>query len=157
MMAWAQCRAAEATILQRDRARSLATDRDITFIIDYDCARCGAALEARSSPAEGWLRCPQCGRAGLPPPYMNTPRPRARAPLSDDVLFIGPTAADAAQPRRSGFGPGSLRRISTGSALFFVLLTAYLGLFQHNSPGAWVFGTVAAILLVLALIPPRST
>jgi hypothetical protein len=133
----------------------LSIEDEITFIVEYDCVRCGARLEARSSQADGWLRCPQCGRAGLPPPYTRVPRPRTRAPLGDDVLVIGPGPPGAARPGRSGLGPGSVRRISGAAGLFALLLTAYFALLDQFSLGAWVFGLLTLACLVFAVIPWR--
>ena len=133
----------------------MTTEDEITFIVEYDCVRCGARLEAKSSQADGWLRCPQCGRAGLPPPYMKVPRPRARAPLGDDVLVIGPLPPGALRPGRSGFGRGSVRRISGALALFFLLLTAYFVLLDKFSLGARIFGLITLVCMVLAVLPVR--
>jgi DNA-directed RNA polymerase subunit RPC12/RpoP len=135
----------------------LATDSEITFIVEYDCVRCGTRLEAKSSAAEAWLRCPQCGRASLPPQYTRVPRPRARAPLGDDVLVIGSSPAGASRSGRSGFGPGSLRRISGASALFFLLLTAYFAFLDQFRLGAVVFGLIAFGCLVFAVLPWRRS
>jgi hypothetical protein len=133
----------------------LTTESEITFIVEYDCVRCGARLEAKSSQADGWLRCPQCGRAGLPPPYMKVPRPRTQASLGDDVLVIGPLPPGALRPGRSGLGRGSVRRISGALALFFLLLTGYFALLDAFGLGAWVFGLITLVCLVLAAFPVR--
>jgi hypothetical protein len=76
--------------------------------------------------------------------------------LGDDVLVIGSIPPGAARPGRSGFGPGSLRRITGASALFFMLLTTYFGLFDRFILGAAVFGAITVICLVLAIIPWRT-
>jgi hypothetical protein len=131
----------------------LATEGEITFIVEYDCARCGARLEAKSSQVDGWRRCPQCGRAGLPPQYMKVPRPRTRALLGDDVLVIGPIPRGASRP---GFGPGSVRRISGASAFFLMLLTVCLTLFHQYRHDAWVFGLLALGVGLLAAVSPSG-
>ena len=60
---------------------------EITFIVAYRCPRCHAALEARTSESQTWLRCPKCGRASQPPEHTVTPVSQ-RPPLGDDVLII---------------------------------------------------------------------
>jgi hypothetical protein len=148
----------QAAIPRRERTQALTTESAITFIVEYDCARCGAKLEAKSSQDDGWVRCPQCGRAGLPPPYMKAPgpRPRVRAPLGDDVLVIGPIPQGVARSGRSGFGPGSVRRISAASALFLMLLTACLMLFHQYQHDAWIFGLLALGAACLAVFSPSG-
>jgi hypothetical protein len=128
---------------------------EITFIVDYHCPRCDAALEARSSQSSGWLRCPRCGRAGLPPEHMRAPRPRAHASLGDDVLIIGPVPPDASATGRSSFRPGSFRRIACASALFLSLLIALLSLLEHDETGAWVFALIALAFLAFTVYPSR--
>ena len=129
----------------------------MTFIVEYRCPRCGAALEARSSQAYGWLRCPQCGRASLPPEHMRTPRPSVRLPLDEDVLIIGPDrpGASASAIGRASSHPGSFRRIAGASALFLSLLIALLGLLEHDQSVAVVFSLVAMVCLAIAVYPAR--
>jgi hypothetical protein len=134
----------------------LATEGEITFIVEYNCARCGARLEAKSSQVDGWRRCPRCGRAGLPPQYMKVPRPRAAAPLGDDVLVIRPIPQGTSEPGRSGFGPGSVRRISGASAFLLMVLTGCLTLSHQYSHDAWVFGLLALALGCFAALCPSG-
>src|SRR3954468_22641240 len=77
---------------------------DITFIVAYRCPRCHAALEARTSESQTWLRCPKCGRASLPPEHMREPRRSTDAP-GDDVLVIGPLPDDSGITTAGTFGP----------------------------------------------------
>jgi DNA-directed RNA polymerase subunit RPC12/RpoP len=132
---------------------------EITFIVEYRCPRCGAALEARSSEAYGWLRCPQCGRASLPPEHMRTPRPSVRLPLDEDVLIIGldrpGASASASAIGRASSHPGSFRRILGASALFLSLLIALLALLEHDQPVAVVFSLVAMVCLAISVYPAR--
>ena len=74
---------------------------EITFIVTYRCPSCHAALEARTGEAHTWLRCPECGRASLPPEHMRT-IPRVRPLPDEDILVIGP---EAGRPRGVNSGP----------------------------------------------------
>jgi DNA-directed RNA polymerase subunit RPC12/RpoP len=132
---------------------SVGTD-EITFIVEYQCPACGAALEARSSETYGWLRCPRCGRASLPPEHMQAPRPRRREPLGDDVLVIGPDHSQTAAGR-SAFRPGSVRRIAASTALFLSLFIALLAWLEQGRAVAWLFSVIALACLVCVLFPSR--
>src|SRR4051812_14557409 len=82
-----------------------------TLSVEYHCPCCGAALVARSSQTFGWLRCPRCGRAGLPPEPVLAPPVRTDKPPGDDVPLIG------ADPDHHPTGPWAagrsrLRRIA---------------------------------------------
>jgi DNA-directed RNA polymerase subunit RPC12/RpoP len=133
----------------------------MTFIVEYRCPRCGAALEARSSQAYSWLRCPSCGRASLPPEHMRTPRPSVRSPLDEDVLIIGPdrpgasASALASASGRSSFRPGSFRRIAGATALFLSLLIALLSMLEQDRTGALVFALIAVVCLAVSVYPAR--
>jgi DNA-directed RNA polymerase subunit RPC12/RpoP len=128
---------------------------EMMFIVEYRCPRCDAALEARSSQSYGWLRCPRCGRASLPPEHMRARRPSGRIPLGDDVLIIGPERPGASAAARASFRPGSFRRIACASALFLSLLIALLSLLEHDETGAWVFALIALAFLAFTVYPSR--
>ena len=131
---------------------------EFTFIVEYHCPRCEAALEARSSQSSGWLRCPRCGCAGLPPEHMRSPQPqsRSRPPyLSDDILLIGPPRPGASRTGRSSFPPGSFRRIAGASALFLSLLIALLSLLEQDRVTASAFTVIALICLAVSVYPSR--
>jgi hypothetical protein len=87
---------------------------------------------------------------------MKTPRPRARAPLDDDVLFIGPNTSDKSRRGGTAFRPGSIRRIVGGSALFFALLLALFAVLERSPSAAWFFGVIALGCLVFAIYPART-
>ena len=127
---------------------------EITYIVEYQCPTCGAALEARSSETYGWLRCPSCGRASLPPEHMQVPRPRHREPLGNDVLVIGPNRSGASGGR-SGFRPGSVRRIVASTALFLSLFLALLAWLEQERVVVRLFGLIALGCLVCAVLPSR--
>jgi DNA-directed RNA polymerase subunit RPC12/RpoP len=127
----------------------------MTFIVEYRCPRCDAALEARSSQSYGWLRCPRCGRASLPPEHMRAPRPSVRSPLGDDVLIIGPERPRGSASDRASFRPGSFRRIAGATALFLSLLIALLSLLEQDRIGALAFFFIALISLAVSVYPAR--
>ena len=129
---------------------------EMTFIVDYRCARCDAALEARSGQAYGWLRCPRCGRATLPPEHMKTPRRRDRTPLGPDVLVIGPEPSRTSSPARSSYPSGSFRRVAGASAMFLSLLIALLSLLEHDQIGSSVFAIIALVCLAVSVYPARA-
>jgi hypothetical protein len=128
---------------------------EITYIVEYPCPHCGALLEARSSQIYGWLRCPRCGRAGLPPEHMRVPRNPAREPLGDDVLIIGPEPAD--KRKSAARGPGGVRRMTSASALFLSLLIVLLALLEQDRITAGLFTLVALVCLVVSLVPVSGT
>ncbi len=128
----------------------MATGSDITFIVEYRCPRCDASLEARTSQADGWLRCPRCGRAGLPPEYMKASPPGARALLGEDVLIIGPDSPD--DPAR---GRPPFRRLTSLLAMFMSLLIVLAAVIVQNELAAASFTLVSLVCLAVALYPAR--
>ena len=102
--------------------------------------------------AYGWLRCPRCGRAGLPPEHMRVPRPPAPG---EDVLIIGPERPDRSARGRSSFRPGSFRRIASATMLFLSLLIALFSLLEQDRIGAWVFTGIALVCLAFLVVPAR--
>jgi DNA-directed RNA polymerase subunit RPC12/RpoP len=130
---------------------------EMTFIVQYGCPRCDAALEARSSQTYGWLRCPRCGCASLPPEHMRTPRTRTPVPIApgEEILIIGPERSREAAPDRASFRPGSFRRIAAATGLFLSLLIALLSLVEHDRVVAMVFALVALACLAVSVYPAR--
>jgi DNA-directed RNA polymerase subunit RPC12/RpoP len=128
---------------------------EITYIVEYRCPRCGAALEARSSQAYGWLRCPRCGRAALPPEFTGARRPRARGPLGDDFLIIGPEPRGDSGGLQRAFRAGSVRRITGVSAFFLLLLLALFAWLERGHLAAFFFTAVALCSLAFAVYPGR--
>jgi hypothetical protein len=136
---------------------------EITFIVAYQCPACRAALEARSGLAQGWVRCPKCGRASLPPEHMRTV-PRAGAVTApagegDDVLYIGPgSGARALNPVDSAApAPASIsgRSVFFGAGFVLSLFLALVSILDRNTINAGVFGFLALLMLALWSIPIR--
>jgi DNA-directed RNA polymerase subunit RPC12/RpoP len=125
----------------RDRARALATESAITPNVKYHCPRCHAALEARSSQVNGWIRCARCGRAGLPPESLRKPRTE-----------VG-RRHDARALEQSALRPAHVRRITGVSAMFMALLVALLALLEQSRLGASVFTLIALACLAFSIYP----
>ncbi|WP_406697644.1 transposase [Singulisphaera sp. Ch08] len=125
---------------------------EITYIVAYRCPNCQAALEARSSEAQTWLRCPKCGRASLPPELVRTPHVDPILP-GDDVLVIGPAAhaagLDSGEPRPSPAYSGAVRRVLLVVgilAAFMMLMTSFV---ERDFMNVAIYGVVAIVLLVI--------
>jgi hypothetical protein len=133
---------------------------EITFIVGYPCPNCRATLEARSGDAYGWLRCPKCGRASLPPEHMRE-TPAERPPLGDDVLVIGPSPEDrrvatvGASPHRSRAFPGGFRRIAVATGLIISLTFVVISVLDGNVLNAMIFGVVGLVLFGVLLQSSR--
>ena len=143
---------------------------DITFIVGYPCPRCHAMLEARSGDTCGWLRCPECGRASLPPEHMRTSPPRRPPPKGGDVLFIGPSPEIEAgagpsgmtpafrRPRRSRHRrhPGGVARVAMATALILSLTGLVTSLLDRNALGAAILGFITLILFGALLMRAKG-
>lgn len=117
------------------------------LVVSYRCPRCDAALEARTSEADSWLRCPRCGRASLPPDTSLTPPPLPSSPpLSDDAL-LGGFPAGSLTPRRSS--PVSGWRVFVGLAFLSSLSMLTLQFMDGNAVNVGIFGITTLVLLVL--------
>ena len=132
---------------------------EITFVVAYRCPNCQAALEARSSEAQqGWLRCPKCGRASLPPELERTSRVDpglASAAMGDDILVIGPGIEDSGKEPSAGdaaraYPAGAVLRV----AFLLAVLVAISGLFMAFRRGSLVsvaiYGLVVLVLFAVA-------
>jgi hypothetical protein len=134
-------------------------EAEITFIVTYRCPCCHAALEARTSEAHTWLRCPECGRASLPPEHMRTLPPVRNSP-DDDVLIIGP---DAGGPRRamsgqaeSGAHPGGGRRVGLAVGVFVSFAMLAIAFFEGNVANVAIFGVTTIVLLAIVAYMARG-
>ena len=134
-------------------------DPDVVFIVNYSCPRCQAALEARVGGVPGWLRCPACGRASLPPEHNRIAPP----PFVDDrTLILGnfttggaaaslplrPRPMVALPPRRPAPATPTTRLI-LGSGVFLSTALFVFSLLDSSRGRSVIFGLAAAACLVL--------
>ena len=132
----------------------------ITFIVGYPCPRCHAMLEARSSDAYGWLRCPRCGRASLPPEHMRMP-PREMPPPPEDVLVIGPSpeypgmSPVHSNSRRSPRPSGGVRRLVVATGLILSLTLLVISFLDENALNAMIFGVITLVIFGFLLLSSR--
>ena len=135
----------------------------------YSCPHCGVSLEARIDRWQGWVSCPSCGGAGLPPERVRIRTrerrrhessgqlpPEAKAIERNHGLSHEPTAWVPASPPRQPSSPASSApRLIASTGLFvsaFLMLVAYLDRSTHNLA---IFGCLTVISL-LALLRIRS-
>ncbi|SIO44593.1 hypothetical protein SAMN05444166_4790 [Singulisphaera sp. GP187] len=132
---------------------------EITYIVAYRCPNCQAALEARTSEAQTWLRCPKCGRANLPPELVRTPRVDPILP-GDDVLVIGP-ATDAPgldTGEQGGYHrtyPGAVRRVALAILLLSSVSSVATAFLTGNFMKVAIFGVITIFLLVITSLTAR--
>ncbi|WP_435007764.1 hypothetical protein P12x_005029 [Tundrisphaera lichenicola] len=138
----------------------MVVDPDFVFIVSYECPRCRTALEARASGPPTWLRCPECGRASLPPEHMRGPRP----PVEPQDIKIGTftTGSSAALPiRPRSMAPMPLNpaarapagRLMLGSAFFLTICLFLFSLLSGNAGRSALFGIASAVFLFLLSRP----
>ena len=140
-----------------------AVETEFTFIVTYPCPRCHAALEAKTNTLHDWLRCPQCGRASLPPDHTRLPRPirdpKAKTNVEDaddDLFVIGPEAGRrAADPFRSVTRPGGVQRIILATGFLIALTLLFVSVLDRNGMGAILSGFAAIALFGFLLIAGR--
>jgi hypothetical protein len=128
---------------------------EITFIVAYRCPNCQAALEARTSEAQGWLRCPKCGRASLPPDIVRMPRvDRASASPGEDILVIGPSSEFPGLEPGAGdasrrYPAGAVRRVVLTVGLLMSLAGGITAFFEGNLANVAIFGVVVITLCTI--------
>jgi hypothetical protein len=133
---------------------------DFIFIVNYQCPRCHAALEARASGPPTWLRCPECGRASLPPEHMRT----SRQPIEESNLLVGTFTTNGStalpiRPRPMAPMPGlpgakaPTARLMLGSGFFLTMFLFLFSLLESNAMRSALFGIAAAVFLFLLSRP----
>lgn len=139
-------------------------ESEIAFVVAYRCECCGASLEAPASRATAWLKCPACGRGGLPP-ELAVKRAAPAAPLvaGEELLVIGPPPEpkpmtpvgiaehDSDWPDRAP-ATGNALRVACASVLFVSLTLLLFAYLEQNHLAASVCGAVAVLALAFLLI-----
>jgi hypothetical protein len=131
-------------------------DDDLVFIVNYECPRCQAPLEARASGPPCWLRCPSCGRASLPPDHDQVFRPPI---IDDDTFLIGsfttgakalPIRPRSMAPLPPSFAPrASSTRLLLGTGFFLSTVLFLFSLLESNHGLTGISGVAAVSCLIL--------
>jgi hypothetical protein len=111
----------------------------------YSCPHCRAQIEAQVGGWDGWMRCPACGKASLPP-EPDVVRAVHQSVMVQDATGGLPAPAGSADPDFAAEGPQPpvvFRR-------------------AHTTPTRLIFTTGLVLSLVLALVSfldmkPRTT
>jgi hypothetical protein len=140
-------------------ARRSIVESEITFIVAYRCPQCQAELEARSGLAQGWVRCPKCGRASLPPEHMRAVLGARPVAEGEDVLVIGPgtdvrflSPVETASTAPMGVSGRSVFFAAGCFVSFFLLL---ISLLDQNPTNTTIFAFLSLLFPVLWAIPIR--
>ena len=107
---------------------------EVVATLAYSCPRCRVDLDAPSGRWDGWVRCPSCKRAFLPPELETVP-------------LISGTAAVSSPFDGNPLEVGT----PTGTAGFDVP-RPLTGRMAHTSPARLVFTTGFVLCLLLTLI-----
>ncbi len=139
---------------------------DLVFFTTYSCPRCHFALEADSEGPPTWLRCPNCGRASLPPEVIR------RAPGADALDRAHSISTEPYPPQA---GPDPLRprpmaarppeaapttsplRLILGGGFFLTVLFFVFSLLGGDWIRAAIFGIAAAAFLYFLSRPGRAS
>jgi hypothetical protein len=142
-------------------------DGEIT-ITRYSCPHCHGPLETDQARWHGWVRCPKCGRPGLPPTAILLDR-RSRPARLDRVnrpdksvkTLDPPTVlARASLPPLQRMAPTPISSasrliVTTGLVISaFLLLMAYLDRNTPSSASA-IFGCLTVVFFLLLLRMPK--
>lgn len=134
---------------------------DFVFIVTYECPRCHAALETRSSGPPAWLRCPSCGRASLPPEHN---RNADVSRIDQEDLFTIPAGASVSaalplRPRPMAARPSSSpsraqsTRLMLGTGFFVTAVLFVFSLLEANAVRAALFAVASGVFLFLLSRP----
>ena len=133
----------------------------------YHCPHCRALLVLGRERWQGWVRCPECGRPGLPPERLAAhaaPKRRAepRSPINrqDATSLEEPGAMTTpskvlSPPLAPRSSPSSASRVIVSTGLIvsiFLLLVAYL---DRSSQSSAIFGFLTVIFFLLLLRLPK--
>lgn len=115
----------------------------------YDCPSCHARLRASAGDWRGWMRCPRCDRASLPP-RLDTRAPGAAAVESGlerpTVHPPMPGALEPLPPAAAGFNP---LRIFVITGLVFSLFMTLVSFLDDRSGVGAVFRVLSIVFAVL--------
>jgi hypothetical protein len=145
--------------------RSRAVSTETASTVWYSCPQCRAQLEARLDFWDGWMRCPVCGRASLPPEPVASPDAGQRFAASNSdgpapgagVSGDNPLNLDAPEPaitfRSSHTSPARLI-FTTGFVLSLVL--ALISFLDVKTVPTAIFGFLAIVFFLMLLRTPRK-
>ena len=135
----------------------------------YSCPHCRALLGPCLERWQGWVTCPSCGGAGLPPERVTIVTRFERMPLTGGKLAPeaetdgrskGPSRSPdtwtPSSPRRRSSPASSAPRLIATTGLVvsaFLMLIAYL---EHSNHSLAIFGSLVVISL-LVLLRIRTT
>jgi hypothetical protein len=133
----------------------------------YPCPHCRALIGIGPERWRGWVLCPECGRAGLPPeaavrypafghrvegssPTHLTGSPNSQNSAVSPAPVPVPSATLAPRP-----APSNASRVIASTGLIvslFLLLVAYL---DRSSQSSAIFGFLTVVFFLLLLRLPR--
>jgi hypothetical protein len=129
--------------------------------LKYACPHCRAGLESRVRAWQGWLRCPSCGKASLPPePAVPAPQVSSWPNLPEDRLDSALSTAPDENPSapdgpavigagRSLMGsPARLIFVTGFGVSLFMLLIEFL---ENQISGMAIFGFLSMVFFLLLL------
>jgi hypothetical protein len=136
-------------------------DSETRYFITYPCPKCKTELEVEHGGWQGWLRCPVCGVASLPPEFL-LGHPLTRRHVVDPDESGAATTADEAESAVTD--PARLTRPAPTSALRLIFLTGLtLSLFllliafiDQKKQTTAIFGFLSITFFLLLLRTPRN-
>lgn len=155
------------------------SETEIAALVSYRCDCCQATLQAPVPRSTAWLRCPFCGKGGLPPEPASRKWSMA-SPIKEreDALVIGPPrelspmtpvavaggnpvgASRVADQPALGWpdhdeGTGNGARVAFASVLFIALTLLLFASLDQSFIGTSITGAVAVVSLLLLLVKSR--
>lgn len=142
----------------------MATVEEITYLVVYDCPHCRASLQARMRETDAWLRCPACGRGGLPPREALVRQPPPPLDPRDDLIII---PDDVELPPMTSVGvaafPGDAPversrtgRIVSATGLFVAIVFLTFSAIDRSVNGMALFGILAVVCLFFLAVSGRG-
>ncbi len=144
--------------------RSCAVSLENLALAIYSCPNCRAELEADVNAWDGWLRCPACGRASLPPEPIGLPRDDqspAAASTTNGVpeITFAPVADGAVEFPKVAAGRmahTSLPRLIFTTGLVLCLLLTLVSFIDVKPMRLGIFGFLSMVFFMLLLRTPRK-